>query len=1296
MQTLSPYLADAVTAPFAQFGFDVAAKATVLLLLATATAALLRRSSAALRHRLWCLTFAALILLPALSAALPKWRLAVLPAAAEEDLAETKLDIRTTKESETTNQGLIGPAELPLVEPPIHAAPSFDEATLESPAAALPAEQPQLASDDGQNLGTSVEAPRLFGSASIWLLGAVIAVLPLIFGAARTFILQRRARPIDDAAWNALLEELCARLALSRPVELLETEAATMPMTWGLLRPVVLLPAQARDWSEQLLRVVLLHELAHVKRCDVGFQMLGRVTCALHWFHPLAWYALRRLRIERELACDDCVVLAGERASDYAAELLKIARTYRPVPLAAAVAMAQRSNLELRIRSMFDRACSHLPVSARAGRLLLTGVAMLATTVAAIRLAPRVAAHDESTRQVHAEPTPRRPAETESRESSAPRVVRGTVFDPDGQPLSGATVFVRTAIAGAEDKPLSTVTTDAAGHYEISFRWPALDDRIGAKPEMLVVAASDGGAADWQYLKQEASQEVALRLPAEKSIEGRIVNAEGKPLPNVELSVDEIERYARETMEQVLADVNAGRSILRMYKDWRYGPPPGQPAIVKTGVDGRFRMSGVSANTVVKLHVRGAGIRHATLAATTAAASTIRGPAPPVDPPFPPQPGRVLYGSQFDYVAEPGRSIQGVVRDRASGRPVAGVKVRCWSATTAEAVTDAAGHYVLQGCGKQPEYLLSIEPPATGPAWFAASLPIADAPGLEPLVQDVELTEGIALSGKLVDGDTDRPLVADIEYAPILLNMHAASLFDQQAELNTHARSGPDGSFRIAVAPGPGALRIGFPSEAAEEYEAIGVTYDDVVKLFEQSPAHRALAHSPELTRGWPDALPTVRPSGSSLMGLNGARIVLISPDGQQRPAPLEVRLLRGRTLRGRLIDPDGQPLAGATAYGLNNRTIASWRLPSADFTATALAPGETREIAFQHEPRKLGAYRKITGDEPQPLAVLLEPAGSAKGRILDERGDPIEGMHVWFYRADDSLSEVFSITDSAGRFRVDKLIPGQPYEVNRSGPGGTTRLELLRDTFRVGSGQTHDLGDLTVKGRVQTVSRETPAAEEERAEAAASAAKAVVDDKNSNDDRSPETAANIAKLRGRVLDPDGKPLAGAKVYFWGPGLERDALKPQNETKADGRFQFSVDKSQLKSNFDDNPWSSAHVVAVADGYGYQRAEAAEPEADGQFVIRLVNDVPIRGRILSLEGAPIAKAKLTISDIDCYPHDRLDEYIDSRHCIVPRLPYGLRLNLPGPPSRNRLIEGLVVKSGETKDLGDVRLKLPPGT
>jgi beta-lactamase regulating signal transducer with metallopeptidase domain len=177
-----------------------------------------------------------------------------------------------------------------------------------------------------------------------------------------------------------MLVELRQRLGLSRSVELREHAQSVVPLTWGILRPVVLLPTLARAWEEPMQRAVLLHELAHVQRGDVACQVLGRLTCALYWFHPLAWFALRQLRQEREQACDDAVVQSGEKASDYAEQLLQVARLCcAPRGLSFGVAMAEGSSLETRVKSLFDTARGHGPVSRRlAIASLLIGGAILA------------------------------------------------------------------------------------------------------------------------------------------------------------------------------------------------------------------------------------------------------------------------------------------------------------------------------------------------------------------------------------------------------------------------------------------------------------------------------------------------------------------------------------------------------------------------------------------------------------------------------------------------------------------------------------------------------------------------------------------------------------------------------------------------------------------------------------------------------------------------------------------------------------------------------------------------------
>jgi TonB family protein len=117
-----------------------------------------------------------------------------------------------------------------------------------------------------------------------------------------------------------------------------------------------LLPQEARAWSGERRRVVLLHELGHVLRGDAAAHLVARTALALHWWNPLAWTAWREFLKESERATDDLVLGTGAKASEYAGHLLEIARTMqvRPAGAVAGVAMARRSQLEGRLLAILD------------------------------------------------------------------------------------------------------------------------------------------------------------------------------------------------------------------------------------------------------------------------------------------------------------------------------------------------------------------------------------------------------------------------------------------------------------------------------------------------------------------------------------------------------------------------------------------------------------------------------------------------------------------------------------------------------------------------------------------------------------------------------------------------------------------------------------------------------------------------------------------------------------------------------------------------------------------------------
>jgi hypothetical protein len=153
----------------------------------------------------------------------------------------------------------------------------------------------------------------------------------------------------------SVLNDCAARIGVGRPVSLRRSLTQVIPVTAGTLAPSIVIPADADGWDEDRRRAVLLHELAHIARQDCLTQMLAALACAAYWFHPGVWYVARRLRIEREVACDDRVLAAGAPAPEYAGHLLELAYIWsgRRAP-ALIVGMANSDKLEGRMRAVLD------------------------------------------------------------------------------------------------------------------------------------------------------------------------------------------------------------------------------------------------------------------------------------------------------------------------------------------------------------------------------------------------------------------------------------------------------------------------------------------------------------------------------------------------------------------------------------------------------------------------------------------------------------------------------------------------------------------------------------------------------------------------------------------------------------------------------------------------------------------------------------------------------------------------------------------------------------------------------
>ena len=320
---------------------DAAIKGLAILALTALAILTMRRSSAAARHLVWFLGAASLLLLPFLSAVLPGWY--ILPRwAIGSPAVQTPA---TPALSQPATPSPTAPLAAPDLPPILPAAPPETAIAPPTPSVAVPLTAPQ----------SSPSLPWQAWVLAVWLGVSLLLVAHITLGFLSLWWLEHRASRLTQGDWPALLRQLCAQLGLSRPVELLSSPRRTMPMTWGLWRTRLLMPADADTWPADERRTVLLHELAHAKRWDCLTQLVVQLVCALYWFNPLVWLAWRRMQTERERACDDLVLSTGAKASAYAEQLLQIASDL-PVTRfsAAAIAMARPSKLEDRLMAILD------------------------------------------------------------------------------------------------------------------------------------------------------------------------------------------------------------------------------------------------------------------------------------------------------------------------------------------------------------------------------------------------------------------------------------------------------------------------------------------------------------------------------------------------------------------------------------------------------------------------------------------------------------------------------------------------------------------------------------------------------------------------------------------------------------------------------------------------------------------------------------------------------------------------------------------------------------------------------
>jgi HEAT repeat protein/beta-lactamase regulating signal transducer with metallopeptidase domain len=421
-------------------------KGTALLLLAIVIAAVLRRAPAALRHLVWGTVIATVLVLPFVSALSP-WRIPVAALAPE-------IAVRR---------------EISTPPPPMVATPATAPAgstVVQDAGTPVPENAPSI-----WRLSRSSPLALLLG---IWALGLTYLLGRLILGAVVLGRVIRCGTPLDTPEWRRPLLEAADRLALERLPRLVMSDRLPMPFACGLLHPAIVLPSGAAEWDDRRRRTVLFHELAHLTRYDLVVNTLGQLTCAIYWFHPLVWMAVRRLRIESERACDDLVLGVGTRPSEYADHLLQIVcRASRARTPAIALPMAQRHEFEGRMLAILERAARRDPASSRHAAVL--GALALALVIPLAALVP-------SRRTDIGQPGPAPQTQVANQLSESVRFPRRAAASP----AQTSATTARAAVAASQG-------TDSAGVIAALVR--ALSDSVASVREDAAYALGHLGAA---------------------------------------------------------------------------------------------------------------------------------------------------------------------------------------------------------------------------------------------------------------------------------------------------------------------------------------------------------------------------------------------------------------------------------------------------------------------------------------------------------------------------------------------------------------------------------------------------------------------------------------------------------------------------------------------------------------------------------------------------------------------------------------------------------------------------------
>jgi RNA polymerase sigma factor (sigma-70 family) len=626
----------------------------------------------------------------------------------------------------------------------------------------------------------------------------------------------------------------------------------------------------------------------------------------------------------------------------------------------------------------------------------------------------------------------------------------GRVLGPDGAPVAGAKLYLTIAMGYLKEPSPSPeyATTGPDGRFK--FTVPKV--LFGDQWTVVAATAANYGAAWVQVPTGRKRDDLTLRLVNDNvPITGQIVDLEGKPVPGATLSVLQINAAAVEDLGPWL-EAAKGKKGLTLDLEHKFLSRHTIALSPKATTDaqGRFRLTGIGRDRLVRAQLDGPTIASQPLCILTRPGKAIEVTYHEGKPEYgDPRIATTYYGADFRHVAAPCQPVVGLVRDKDTQKPLAGVTIRSHTqvinpgssrglAFVVRTTTDAEGRYRLTGMPKGKGYSIVAIPDRDQP-YVAINQDVPDSPGLEPVTVDVELKRGVWIEGKITDKLTGKPLRGSVEYFSLYSNPNLSDYrgFDGTFLLGDFTVGAKeDGSYRVVGLPGPGLVGVYAHKDTYLRADQRDDEFEAKESSLSTSPYHISFTSN-----------------YSALARIDPAK----GADSVQR----DVTLDPGWTFTGTLLGPDGKPLEGARRYGTGEREDREKRPP--EFTVQGFNPRRPRDIFFLHLEKELVGMVQPPMENGGSITVKMGRGAAVMGRLVDADGKPRAGveLEVWYQMKEERGFGRYlpgeTKTDWEGRFRIGVLLPKYEYRLD-DGKGQM----LLGAGLHLG--QTKDLGDVQIK----------------------------------------------------------------------------------------------------------------------------------------------------------------------------------------------------------------------------------------